>query len=216
MAIILDNVGTMYQDTDYGKSGATLSFTVANNSNRILIVSVLNSNRNTTGVTYNGVAMTNLYGVNGSKSFWYLLNPSVGTYNIVASFSSYPTGGSLNAISYYGVDSIGAWNMSTNNYISSLTTTITPTKKASLLLAMIYCADSLGSVGSGQTLRLDSAPSYHQAGFSDKPNTSLAANSLSWAFQNATGSNTSYLGVLELVDVVQPAGTNASLLYALT
>ncbi len=69
----------------------TWSHTVGSGSNRILIVSV-DTGLSISGVTYGGVALTQLGIVNYNSnnehlSLWYLLNPTSGTANVVVTAS---------------------------------------------------------------------------------------------------------------------------------
>lgn len=72
----------------------TVSHTVpATGQNRALIVIPVNNDntKNTTGVTWNGTAMTQLYYREATQrqdiSFWFLANPEAGTFNIVSTQS---------------------------------------------------------------------------------------------------------------------------------
>jgi hypothetical protein len=77
-----------------GTTSYTAAYTVGSGSNRILFVGFFgDSTRACTGVTYNGVAMTNVgfvytNGADRGIELWYLLNPASGSNNVVASFSA--------------------------------------------------------------------------------------------------------------------------------
>jgi hypothetical protein len=73
----------------------TASMTVASNNNRILVAALLVNATTDLGSTcsYNGVSMTKIgtqvpFSGNGTAVLFYLLNPPVGTYNLVAHVSS--------------------------------------------------------------------------------------------------------------------------------
>lgn len=91
MPITYDNSAS-YDNGDATGTSITLSFTIGSGSNRILIVAVNHLTSDTTsGVTYNGVAMTQLGSVHEGITLWYMLEsqlPTTGAYNIVASFTS--------------------------------------------------------------------------------------------------------------------------------
>lgn len=62
-----------------------------------------------TGVTYNGVAMTRIFGINTSDSndLWYLINPATGANNVVATWNSSGPNRIASAASYTGVKQTG-------------------------------------------------------------------------------------------------------------
>ena len=93
MAIALDATSNSGNTT--GTTTATLSHTCSW-TDRILFVATINNNATpttVTEVTYNGIAMTNIGGVLATTGaantyLWYLINPSTGANNIVATKSS--------------------------------------------------------------------------------------------------------------------------------
>ena len=95
----------------YTASSASFSnsFTVANNSNRILLVHVAcNSTQSVSGVTYNGVAMTALFSNtynDGSTNYslYYLLAPTTGANTLTVNLTG-ATGVGLNVYSYYNME----------------------------------------------------------------------------------------------------------------
>ena len=88
-----------YDAVSVGSATGT-SLTVAHTctgANLVLIVGLKENNveaETCTGITYNGVALTKITGLlhppayNVYNSLWYLINPSTGANNIVASFSA--------------------------------------------------------------------------------------------------------------------------------
>lgn len=88
----------------------TWSHTVSG-ANRILVVAVSSYTNLPTGVTYNGVAMTNVAGASidgGSQcsSLWYLIAPDTGAHNVVVNFSGGQYGRAA-AISFTGAAQTG-------------------------------------------------------------------------------------------------------------
>jgi hypothetical protein len=76
-------------DATASSTSETWSHTVAG-GNRLLVVAIAkNGFQAVTGVTYNGVAMTNIAeygsGLGFTLSMWYLVAPATGTHNVVAS-----------------------------------------------------------------------------------------------------------------------------------
>lgn len=89
MAIVFDTAAGF----NYSTGSQTKSFTVGSGANRILFVGVLALNNSAgealSGVTYNGVAMTQVRKVQSSGDFawtylYQLVNPASGAHNIVA------------------------------------------------------------------------------------------------------------------------------------
>ena len=87
MAIAFDN-STASLEFGAGSTSGTLSYTCSG-TNRYLIVVICQSGISVSGITYNGVAMTQLLTSGGTRtSMWGLANPSTGANNIIASVSS--------------------------------------------------------------------------------------------------------------------------------
>jgi hypothetical protein len=92
MAIAFD---AFSEKNDNNVSSSTLSHTTGSGSNRIMWVGVWDQNNDTiTGVTYNGVPLTQAVkvrrGTTGGSEYvylYYLINPAVGTNNVVVSRS---------------------------------------------------------------------------------------------------------------------------------
>lgn len=160
MAITFDAIST-------GKSNSTASLTVAHTctgTDRILIVQTMCNGAFTTGVTYNGVAMTLLLqdkdggGGGSGTGVYYLLNPDSGTNNIVASLSTnYIV---LTAVSYAGVSQISfPDNSSKENYPAdngaTQTNTITPNVDGCWVVGGAFVnATASTTAGTGTTVRV--------------------------------------------------------------
>lgn len=100
--------------SDVGATGAvrTFSHTVAEHDNRVLIVgTAVRGAATLNSLTYNGVAMTKIRhdqpGSDVRSELWYLLNPAIGTHDVVATFSA-DQSIALVASSYFNVSGIGA------------------------------------------------------------------------------------------------------------
>lgn len=145
------------------QTSLTWSHTVGAGSNRILVVGV--SIRNSAGqtvssVTYAGVGLTFIgaqsNGTNSRIEMWRLLAPATGTNSIVVTMSAgaHFVGG---AASFTGVDQ----TTPLGTFVSATGNTSTPTVNASSAtgevvidtLAMRGSADTITSVGAGQTQR---------------------------------------------------------------
>ncbi len=107
--------GITLDNTSYtgGSGNITLSFTTGSGSNRLLMVQAeTNASRSFSGITYNGVSMTQVAtensltnddGVGAHVELWYLVNPASGTHNIVATMVG-SGAGSLAAASFTNVN----------------------------------------------------------------------------------------------------------------
>lgn len=99
---------------------APKAFTVGSGANRLLIVTVhLYSLSNiggvgSTGVTYNGVALTfnrgNSNALHCKTETWILVNPPSGTHNVVVSYTGTPDELGVEAASFSGVDQVNPVN----------------------------------------------------------------------------------------------------------
>ena len=143
---------------DLGNNGSstnslTTSYTVGNGSNRMLFVTVTGSTsvNDVTGVTYNGVNMTSIWGgvryQSGTHYIYgyYLLNPASGANDVVVSATTnhYIAAG---AADYTGVAQTGQPNVSTSiifGTTSSITLPIVPTLSSGW--AIISCPGSNGN-----------------------------------------------------------------------
>ncbi len=115
----------------------TWNHTVGSNNNRLLIVSV-DAGQSVSGVTYNGVAMTQLGVVNYNSnnehlSLWYLIAPATGTHSVVVtlSASSFSIGCSWSCYNAAQSSTFGtlASNSGTTGTASSNTVTTTSTNQ---------------------------------------------------------------------------------------
>lgn len=140
------------------------SLTVAHTctgTNLCLIVAVNVSVNTITGVTYNGVAMTqvgtvNQSGGNENNYLFGLLNPATGTHNIIATYSGMSTGG-LAGASYAGVKQSGFPDSSviaTNTLGTSRTVTTTVVASNSWLVGMFDSDNSPVVAGTNALARV--------------------------------------------------------------
>uniref|UniRef100_UPI00262434A2 DUF4347 domain-containing protein n=1 Tax=Zoogloea sp. TaxID=49181 RepID=UPI00262434A2 len=108
LAISANGTATSTNTTNTSTTPLSWSHTVAAGSNRVMFVelSISTSGTYATGVTYGGVGMT-LVGRSSSGvvpvEIWKLVNPTVGTASVVASFSA-TTAAAGGATTYNGVD----------------------------------------------------------------------------------------------------------------
>lgn len=125
----------------------TLAHTIGSGSNRILLVGVLSFQNGTSasGVTYNGTPLTQaaLYNPGGGTGvtleLWYLLNPAVGTHNIVVTFPTSQTM-EIGGASFFGAAQTaptdGTHNATGNG--SSISNSISTTTDNDLVFDIAY------------------------------------------------------------------------------
>jgi len=132
-----------------GSGTLTKDITIADNNNRILIVTVTSYNPApaATGVTFGsqnltqgGLTLTKGDG-NGRASIWYLVAPTVGTDTITVTWNETIEKRALLAYSFYNVDQddpIGVNVVSASTgQTNTITETITPTTDGSMILDCI-------------------------------------------------------------------------------
>ena len=130
-------------------------------SNLILIVGVSNEGNDTTGVTYNSVALTAGPNIaptsgNGGAKIWYLINPATGANNIVVSRTGTTGGMSSTAASYTGAKQSGQPDSSNTGSVTPGTQlTISTTVVASNCWLVMWTDTSAAgeTAGTGTTLR---------------------------------------------------------------
>lgn len=146
-----------------------------------------------TGVTYNGVAMSNLwnrqpvgFGIRGTG--WGLKNPSVGTNNVVASISGANDGITGTSASYTGVDQTTPTGTaaSAENASTGTTATVDVTSASGELVVggvVIGNVATAITIGAGQTQRAsqDLIPNgEHRNIISDEAGAASVTHSWTW------------------------------------
>ncbi|MBN1393176.1 MAG: hypothetical protein JW947_10290, partial [Sedimentisphaerales bacterium] len=125
------------------RTSATFSHTVAAGNDRLLVVSVMvRGNITASSVTYGGTALTRAVSQTSSSSgttteIWYIVAPTVGTANVVVTFSASANPSAIAAINVTGADQsspIGATGKNTATTGTSITMNITTLNDTSLIL----------------------------------------------------------------------------------
>lgn len=144
----------------------SFSHTIASGSNRILIVTVATYSANmgitVNGVTYSGVSLTKLrsdrssLGSSGVTSdIWYLINPPVGTANVVVTHSTIVQT-VIGAHSYTGVDQTTPFEASNGNTGTTVADTTTSntilTANSWLIESFAYSSAINATPQTGQTV----------------------------------------------------------------
>jgi hypothetical protein len=153
VAEVLRDTSTSGSATGSSASPTTFSFTVGNNSNRILVIFTDDTGGNfgpdaVTGITYAGDALTQISwsgdGAYGSFTSnrcqaWYLLNPDVGANNIVMTYAN-ATSRAIrrHVFSFYNVSAVASVGSSSNPAGSpaAIALSVAPTTNGSVLVGM--------------------------------------------------------------------------------
>ena len=144
MAISFDT-STAY---DHASSAShSFSHTVANNANLLVVCASLQGAVTITGITYNGVAMTNA-GVDlldDRMTIWYLASPATGANNVVVSYSGADVGDGF-ALSFKGVDTAdpdgATTSQNSTSNVTSQSKQITTTTDNSWVLDFAWINDA--------------------------------------------------------------------------
>lgn len=162
MAIALDAVTSPQAVT-----GTILTFShTVSGSDRILFVfghDRSNTSTSVTGITYNGVAMTQINGVrcptDRFMTLWYLIAPDTGTNDVVVT-SSESTNLRFAAASYTGAKQTGqpdGSDTSTGTSVSTISTDITTVANGSWMI--MFIKDNQGAItyttSTGDTIRFN-------------------------------------------------------------
>jgi len=151
---------TISGKADGSESSVTWAHTCSGD-NRLLVVYVYSWGNKTTGVTYNGSAMTfvdkkTMPGQNRTVSCYIMINPPSGAHNVVATLSSndYVR---TSAISFEGAKQSSqpqTTNVTSMGKVATVTKSVTTTGRCFLLWG--FDTNSTGSAGTGTTLHYNS------------------------------------------------------------
>jgi len=141
-------------------SSFSTSFTVANNSNRVLIIAL--STRDATdkinAVSYNGVAMTKLVeatfggSVNNLNQIWYLYAPATGAHTVQFTASGVIDNLDYNIYSWYNMLQSGATSNSATGGGGTATASLASTKNGALFIGVVDGATQSGSAFTNRVL----------------------------------------------------------------
>lgn len=164
-----------------GNATNTFSHTISG-SDTILFVAVSNENAGSmTGVTYNGVAMTEIGTGQGTLHLYYLINPTTGANNVVATRSGTSNDFHAWALSYTGVKQTG--QPDADSKATTLTGTVT-TVADNCWGIMVARADNAGLAPSTNSTERTTPDGYDAWGVFDTNGVITPAGSFS---MSATG-----------------------------
>jgi hypothetical protein len=178
-----------------GSGGGTplvFTHTTSSGSNKILIVSAMLRN-NVAGLittaTYNGHQLSLIREISQSSAerlkVWYMLEPPVGTYNVVIKYTGSHTGLDGAASTYAGVSQNRPYSSSTATGASnSVTATVTVPSAPGELVVDALGYHNGGSIApqTGQILRYKQSYPNQSVGVSD--NKGASSVTMSWTLQN--------------------------------
>lgn len=215
MAVTRDT-DAMYTSASFPSSPSTTSFTVANQSNRLLLVWInwlRNGTEISTAPTYAGVSLTHVanYVMTAGPygSLWRLVAPATGANNLVITHN----GSTFTAFigSYYGVDQTTPLGTVSSDvaFGPATSTSLSPASAVGDLIVGFLNKNggtSLAATGTGATLRQsgDDADLDGIAGFADQ---TAAASSTTGGFSWTTNAG----GVHARVAIKATAGSSYSL-----
>lgn len=195
--IVLDATSSAATVALSSASLVTFSHTVANKSNRILVVGTEvedDIDCTITSVTYGGQALTKINEISVGTTMrmcsglWYLLNPSVGSANVVVTATKVVRGITAGGTSLYNVAQTAPEAQNTNSIESGVTSSLTT--NITTLSSRAWLVDAVGTGGasalfnptSGQTTRyeLTSTGAARGAG-GTKYIPNAGATSITWA-----------------------------------
>ncbi len=203
MAIVLDAITS----TVNGNSGGTITFAHTNTgSNLILWVAIACNDSNqhanqTSGITYNTVAMTKLVEADSAADtraeLWYLINPATGNNNVVVTISSTINAVMLTALSYTGVKQIAPTiKTTTTGTASSVSNSITTVDDNSFCLDCISCESQPSVANTGSPTATSEKQltnqSFQWSNVADK-GAITPAGSVTMGYSNTSGNTWSYV-----------------------
>jgi hypothetical protein len=188
MAIAFDAQSNGIQNT--GGLTCTVSHTVTG-TNCLLLVACFNDTTGglptVTGATYNGVAMTQALSVAAPRPsndyLFYLINPAVGTHNIVVTRSAGTNTLEVAAASYTGVSQTGFPDAQTSGTARGSTSLTTVANNTWIVAAI---TDAVTGGGTNLTVR-NSGQAQMQILDSNGALTPAGSKSLSWAQSGSGG-----------------------------
>lgn len=164
-------------------SPQTLALTCGASATILVVFVDVDSGGSTTGVTYNGVAMTQSgtgTTLNSREaSTWYLLNPDTGSsFNVSAAYSGSPANLFIGAISFTGAG--GVSGRATAEAVNNLITVDVSSNVGDMVCdSAVALGNDVITVGAGQTQRFDASPAF--TGYGGSTEAGAATVTMSWS-----------------------------------
>jgi hypothetical protein len=124
-------------------NASTIAFTVGNHTNRLLVVAVQHAGTSISGITWKGDALTSAanLGYTGSTAItvYYMVAPTVGTWNLVISGLNGTETFGYGIYSYYNVSQSALSNVVTKTQasLSNISKSVTPANVGSVMLSVV-------------------------------------------------------------------------------
>ena len=194
------SVNNPQQTFNTNANSQTLSYGVPAGSSEMLVVTVNQQNTGTvSGITYGGVALTQLNTIASSGNrldVWYLLAPTVGTANIIVSFSG-NTSATVQAYTMMGVNQTTPFGTPAYTTTNGTSVSLTPSTSVGQTVLDFL---GLGSTSSGATTTAGQTPiQYEVSGtqvetLQDYKTATAGTTTMSYALAPAPG-NLIYIAV---------------------
>lgn len=205
MAIAFDTSSYL----NFATTSGTLAFTCTG-SDRLLLVTTANEGgaNDVTGVTYNGVALTEIGTAvqKGSTGrylrLWGLLNPASGANNVVVSRTTGAADMWCLVASYTGVKQSGLPDANTTQQFTATTVTTSLTTIAdNCWTILIGYGDRAQTASTGSTFRQNNTSGAYQLYDSNAAITPAGSTSMSWTQADSTASCTAMISIAPFTTV---------------
>jgi hypothetical protein len=139
----------LYDNSASGASSAveathTVSYTVGSGTNRILTVFVSDNSTGVTGITYNGVAMTQVDSLHSSQNkSWILIAPASGAHNLVITKGT--SASSINWIIYSHTGAKQSSQPAAHQATVATSVAVTPVADGEIVVGCAFTVDTITS-----------------------------------------------------------------------
>ena len=208
--------------TNTSSSGTTItnsSFTVASNSNRILVVCAYrySSGGDISGITWNGseaftrAKFQDATTETGRTEIWYLVNPTATTASVVTTWDASTNRRGAGVYSFYNAKQTSPIGVTADDDGSAIvtTSTITPTTVGSMIVDVIGSGSNgapVDTLTAGWTSLIGGDDRIHSSQYNLTP-TIGSANTMAWTFTNFKGVNWIAVEIKSAVDEWKELGT---------
>lgn len=170
------------------RSSWTVSHTVDTGMTLLVVATVQGSS--VTGITYNGVAMTQFVAAGNPNYIYYLKNPTEGAHNIVVSMSASNNDHALTAWNFSGNDTTTAMESATDPGLNTDSTTVTTTLDGEYVVSSMR-TNSTGSTWtySTGTKNQDAATTNYKVASGYQAAVTAGSQTVTWSKSAGTSNN---------------------------